>query len=76
MTDANSTIIRSKSKKQKDTEIWIVKYGFKPDSRLDWETVEAILEWQWFKLWSTGTYASRTEFTRLKLEHRISKEEN
>ena len=76
MTDSNSTIIRSKSKKQKETEIWIVKYGFKPGSRLDWETVEAIREWLWFKLWSTGTYVSQTEFTRRKLEDRISKEEN
>ena len=76
MTDSNSTIIRSKSKKQKETEKWIVKYGFKPGSRLDWETVEAILEWLWFKLWSTGTYVSQTEFTRRKLEDRISKEEN
>ena len=42
MTDSNSTIIRSKSKKQKETEIWIVKYGFKPGSRLDWETVTMI----------------------------------
>lgn len=52
-------------------EIW-----FEPGSRLDWETVEAILEWLWFKLWSTGTYVSQTEFTRRKLEDRISKEEN
>ena len=31
---------RSKSKKQKETEIWIDD-GFKPDSRLDWKIVEA-----------------------------------
>ena len=38
--NSSSTIIRSRSKKQKETDIWIEKDGFKPGSRLDWKIVE------------------------------------
>ena len=31
----SSTTIRSRNKKQKETDIWIEKDGFKPVSRLD-----------------------------------------
>ena len=42
MTDSNSTIIRSKSKKQKETEVWIEKDDFfRSGLRLDWKMVEA-----------------------------------
>ena len=33
-------LTRSMSKKQKETDIWIEKDGFKPGSRLHWKTVE------------------------------------
>ena len=38
--NSSSTTIRSRSKKQKETDIWIEKDGFKPGSRLDWKRVE------------------------------------
>ena len=38
--NSSSTIIRSRSKKQKETDIWIEKDGFKPGSRLEWKIVE------------------------------------
>ena len=31
---------RSRSKKQRETDTWIEKDGFKPGSRLDWNLVE------------------------------------
>ena len=33
-------LTRSRSKKQKETDIWNEKNGFKPGSRLDWKIVE------------------------------------
>ena len=33
-------LTRSMSKKQKETDIWIEKDGFKPSSWLDWKMVE------------------------------------
>ena len=33
-------LTRSRSKKLKETEIWIEKHGFEPGSRLDWKIVE------------------------------------
>ena len=38
--NSSSTTIRSRSKKQKETDIWIEKDGFKPDSRLNWKILE------------------------------------
>ena len=36
-------LIRSRSKKQKETKIWIEKDGFKPGARLDGKIVETFL---------------------------------
>ena len=38
--NSSSTTIRLMSKKQKKTDIWIQKDGFKPGSRLDWNILE------------------------------------
>ena len=33
-------VTRSMNKKQKETDIWIEKDGFKPGSRLEWKIVQ------------------------------------
>ena len=38
--NSSYTTIKSRSKKQKKTDIWIDEDGFKPGSRLDWKIVE------------------------------------
>ena len=38
--NSSFTTIRSRSKKQKETDVWIEKDDFKPRSRLDWKILQ------------------------------------
>ena len=65
-------LTRSRSKKQKESNIWIEKDGFKSRSRLVWKIVETFYIGHKLNCKSTGRYASHSVLTRQKQNDRIS----